>query len=283
MTPSNRTAARFQLPGLRGGLTEQQHRVPELVPEVVRRAAWPCRRTPGPRGPPRHRLEQVEVAGLGLVQSGEQPAHDPRRTRGREHQRRPALVRRHARPRGAAVSMARATVVPTATTRPPEARVSLTSRAVDPGPRSTPAAAARAPPGSPPRCAAPAAPPRRPRTSGRPAPRATAAGRRSASRRCRARLRTRSAGRRSATRRAGRNSGSAARASQVVDPVHRRQRRRPPQPGLAHRVGASIRSRSRRATEAPCPARAAGVVAVRPAQLHHPGAVVELGGDVQPP
>ena len=66
------------------------------------------------------------MARLGLVEAGEQAAHDPRGAARAEDEVGPAVVGT-TRPAGAALSSARTTVVPTATTRRPASSAPLTS------------------------------------------------------------------------------------------------------------------------------------------------------------
>ena len=79
-----------------------------------------------------HCLEQVEMARLRLVETGEQAAHHRRRSLRPEDQGVQPVVA-CTRPPAAADSRARTTVVPTATTRRPASRVLFTSRAVTAG------------------------------------------------------------------------------------------------------------------------------------------------------
>ena len=107
------------------------------------------------------------------------------------------------------------------------------------------------------------------------------AGRRSASRRCRAGWRTRSGGRRSASRRATYRYRIGGRAGEVRHPVRRRR-------GTARHsrvwpagYGSRRAAGRRRAAAAPRRRPAAPGRGCRPAQLDDPRAVVQRGGDVQ--
>ena len=108
---------------------QQQAAVAELVPAVA-----------GGRGVcgvdqvrAGDRLEQLQVGRARRVPTGDQAVDDPGRPRATEDEVGPAVPGPDLTAASAAVSRARVTVVPTATTRPPWSRVCRTSAAVDAG------------------------------------------------------------------------------------------------------------------------------------------------------
>ena len=112
---------------------QQQHRVAELVPQV-RRCTGGGDVAVGPvdECPPGDRGEDVQVAGAGIVEPGEQAIDNPSRAIGVQHQEvQPAVGTTRSPARDD--SRARTEVVPTATTRRRAARAPLTNRAVTSG------------------------------------------------------------------------------------------------------------------------------------------------------